>query len=29
MVPLQEAAVALVERGQTTVAEAMRAVYVI
>jgi type IV pilus assembly protein PilB len=29
MVPLQESAVALVERGQTTVAEAMRAVYVI
>jgi len=29
MVPLQEAAVSLVERGQTTVAEAMRAVYVI
>ena len=29
MVPLQEAAISLVERGQTTVAEAMRAVYVI
>ena len=29
MVPLQDAAIALVERGQTTVAEAMRAVYVI
>jgi type IV pilus assembly protein PilB len=29
MVPLQESAIALVERGRTTVAEAMRAVYVI